>query len=169
LQSQAGDLRDLCRHPPHATIRHQAHRARSPRGVLIVGFRSAKRRPRIVFTSNHKAFAHEPLPSIPLESSVSPRLAFSAIAPMPANSADPAVKPLKALLVLGGCLPRITKPSRNCSPRELVRGRMWKLPLLTNPDTTNMHLNPVYEKPAWRRALTSSSRRMLVECERPYK
>src|SRR5262245_19714981 len=65
-----------------------------------------------------------------------------------AAAAEPAVKPLKALLVLGGCChdyeTQMDLLSQGISERAHV-----EVTITYDPDTTNAHLNPVYEKAGW--------------------
>jgi len=66
----------------------------------------------------------------------------------PAVAGGPAVKPLRALLVLGGC----------CHDYEAQKGILAKgiserahveVVIAYDPDTSTRHLNPVYENPEW--------------------
>lgn len=65
-----------------------------------------------------------------------------------ALAAEPAVKPLRALLVLGGCChdyqTQQTLLSQGISQRAHV-----EVIIAYDPDTTTRHLNPVYERPNW--------------------
>jgi type 1 glutamine amidotransferase len=65
-----------------------------------------------------------------------------------AAGAEPAVKPLKALLVLGGCChdykTQMDLLSQGISERAHVA-----VSIAYDPDTTTAHINPVYEKAGW--------------------
>jgi len=64
------------------------------------------------------------------------------------SAAEPVVKPLRALLVLGGCChdynTQQTLLSKGISERAHV-----EVVVAYDPDTTTRHLNPVYENPDW--------------------
>jgi len=59
-----------------------------------------------------------------------------------------AVKPLKALLVLGGCC-HDYKAQKDILAEGLAQRANVEVTIAYDPDTTTMHLNPVYEKPDW--------------------
>lgn len=66
----------------------------------------------------------------------------------PAVAAEPEVKPLKALLVLGGCC-HDYKEQQHLLVEGIGKRARVAVTVAYDPDTTNMHLNPVYEKPGW--------------------
>jgi len=61
---------------------------------------------------------------------------------------QPGVKPIKALLVLGGCC-HDYKEQQEILKKGLAERAHVEVSIAYDPDTTNMHLNPVYEKPDW--------------------
>jgi len=65
-----------------------------------------------------------------------------------AVGAEPAVKPLKALLVLGGCCHDYEKQKEILSTGLAARARV-EVTIAYDPDKTTGHLNPVYEKADW--------------------
>lgn len=69
----------------------------------------------------------------------------------PPNSAiadGPAVKPLKALLVIGGCCHDYDK-QKNILAQGISERAHVEVVIAYDPDTTTRHLNPIYEKPEW--------------------
>ena len=74
--------------------------------------------------------------------------AFACWTTLPAFAAEPEVKPLKALLVLGGCCHDYKEQQRILVEGIGKRARV-EVTVAYDPDTTNMHLNPLYEKPGW--------------------
>jgi type 1 glutamine amidotransferase len=58
------------------------------------------------------------------------------------------VKPVKALLVLGGCC-HDYKEQQEILKKGLAERAHVEVSIAYDPDTTNMHLNPVYEKSDW--------------------
>jgi type 1 glutamine amidotransferase len=74
---------------------------------------------------------------------------IAALAPAPpARAAEPAVKPLKALLVLGGCC-HDYKAQQEILSKGLAERARIEVTIAYDPDTTNAHLNPLYEKADW--------------------
>src|SRR3954471_5728326 len=65
-----------------------------------------------------------------------------------ASAQQPAVKPLKALLVLGGCC-HDYKEQQTILKKGIAERAAVEVTIAYDPDTTNMHLNPVYENPNW--------------------
>jgi type 1 glutamine amidotransferase len=65
-----------------------------------------------------------------------------------APAQETAVKPLKALLVLGGCCHDYKTQQELLSKGLSARARV-ELTIAYDPDTTNTHLNPVYERSDW--------------------
>jgi type 1 glutamine amidotransferase len=63
-------------------------------------------------------------------------------------AAEPAVKPIKALLVLGGCC-HDYKAQQEILSKGLAERAQLEVAIAYDPDTTTTHLNPVYEKPDW--------------------
>jgi type 1 glutamine amidotransferase len=61
---------------------------------------------------------------------------------------QPGVKPIKALLVLGGCC-HDYKEQQEILKKGIAERAHVEVSVAYDPDTTNMHLNPVYEKPDW--------------------
>src|SRR5437773_553599 len=61
---------------------------------------------------------------------------------------EPAVKPIKALLVLGGCC-HDYKAQQELLSKGLAERARVEVSIAYDPDTTNAHLNPVYEKSDW--------------------
>lgn len=66
----------------------------------------------------------------------------------PATAAEPKVEPLRALLVLGGCCHDYNK-QKDILAEGIARRAHVEVVAAYDPDTTNMHLNPVYAKPNW--------------------
>lgn len=65
-----------------------------------------------------------------------------------ALAADPAVKPLKALLVLGGCC-HDYKAQQEILSKGLAERARIEVTIAYDPNTTTTHLNPIYEKADW--------------------
>src|SRR2546429_2306493 len=65
-----------------------------------------------------------------------------------AAAEESAVKPLKALLVIGGCC-HDYKTQKDTLAQGLAERANVEVTIAYDPDTTTMHLNPVYEKPDW--------------------
>src|SRR5947209_4799467 len=69
-------------------------------------------------------------------------------APDTARAEEKEVKPIRALLVIGGCCHDYSKQkdllTKGVSARANVQ---WAIAY--DPDTTTRHLNPVYENPEW--------------------
>jgi hypothetical protein len=59
-----------------------------------------------------------------------------------------AVEPIKALLVLGGCC-HDYKVQQEILVKGIAERAAVEVSIAYDPDTTNMHLNPVYEKADW--------------------
>jgi len=78
-------------------------------------------------------------------------LAFAALAAMlgfgSASAAD-GVKPLKALLVIGGCCHDYAAQKEILAQGLAARAHV-EVTIAYDPDTTTKHLNPVYEKADW--------------------
>lgn len=72
---------------------------------------------------------------------------FAALLPG-AGAQDSASKPLKALLVIGGCC-HDYKTQKDTLAQGLAERAHVEVTIAYDPDTTNMHLNPLYEKPDW--------------------
>src|SRR4051812_46944181 len=68
-----------------------------------------------------------------------------------AHAADPPAKPLKALLVIGGCC-HDYKAQKDILAEGLAQRAHVEVTIAYDPDTTNMHLNPLYENPQWAKA-----------------
>lgn len=66
----------------------------------------------------------------------------------PALADEPAVAPLKALLVLGGCC-HDYKAQQEILAKGIAERAAVEVAIAYDPDTTTMHLNPVYEKADW--------------------
>jgi hypothetical protein len=75
-------------------------------------------------------------------------LALATSAPAPARSDDATVKPIKALLVLGGCC-HDYKSQQEILSKGLAQRARVEVSIAYDPDTTNAHLNPVYERSDW--------------------
>src|SRR6185436_18666376 len=58
------------------------------------------------------------------------------------------VKPLKALLVIGGCCHDYAAQKEILAKGLAARAHV-EVEIAYDPDRTTMHLNPVYEKPDW--------------------
>ena len=65
-----------------------------------------------------------------------------------AAAQEAAVKPLKALLVIGGCC-HDYKMQKELLAQGLAARAHVEVTVAYDPDTTTMHLNPVYENPQW--------------------
>ena len=63
------------------------------------------------------------------------------------NAADP-VKPIKALLVLGGCC-HDYKTQQDLLVKGIAERAHVEVAVAYDPDTTNAHLNPIYHNPDW--------------------
>jgi type 1 glutamine amidotransferase len=61
---------------------------------------------------------------------------------------ESAVKPIKALLVLGGCC-HDYKTQQDILSKGLAARARAEITIAYDPDTTNTHLNPVYERSDW--------------------
>ncbi len=61
---------------------------------------------------------------------------------------DTAIKPLKALLVLGGCC-HDYKTQQELLSKGLGERARVEVAIAYDPDTTNGHLNPIYERSDW--------------------
>ncbi len=70
------------------------------------------------------------------------------LAPRPVIAAEPAVKPLRALLVLGGCCHDYEK-QKDILARGIAERARVEVVIAYDPDTTTRHLNPVYKNPEW--------------------
>jgi type 1 glutamine amidotransferase len=70
------------------------------------------------------------------------------VAATPASAADPKVEPLRALLVLGGCCHDYAKQKDILAAGIQARAHV-EVAAAHDPDTTNMHLNPLYAKANW--------------------
>jgi len=68
--------------------------------------------------------------------------------PRPSAAQQTNAKPLKALLVLGGCCHDYKKQQEILQHGIAERANV-EITIAYDPDTTNLHLNPVYEKPDW--------------------
>ena len=66
----------------------------------------------------------------------------------PAVAGEPAVKPLRALLVVGGCC-HDYGAQKDILARGIAERAHVEVVIAYDPDTTTRHLNPVYEKPEW--------------------
>jgi type 1 glutamine amidotransferase len=67
----------------------------------------------------------------------------------PARAADdPAVKPLRALLVLGGCC-HDYEAQKDILKKGLSERARVEVVIAFDPDTTTKHLNPIYNNPNW--------------------
>jgi type 1 glutamine amidotransferase len=73
-------------------------------------------------------------------------LLAAALLSNPSPAADP--KPLKALLVLGGCC-HDYKTQQEILKKGLAERARIEVAIAYDPDTTNTHLNPVYNNPDW--------------------
>lgn len=65
-----------------------------------------------------------------------------------AEGQEAGVKPLKALLVIGGCC-HDYKTQKDLLALGISSRAHVEVVVAYDPDTTNAHLNPVYEKPDW--------------------
>ena len=74
-------------------------------------------------------------------------LAFSLLFAAKVSAADPPA-PIKALLVLGGCC-HDYKTQQETLANGLAERTHVKVTIAYDPDTTNGHLNPVYQSPDW--------------------
>src|ERR1700683_4873838 len=61
---------------------------------------------------------------------------------------EPAAKPLRALLVLGGCC-HAYKTQKHILVRGIAERARVEVTVAYDPDTTTRHLNPVYQNPDW--------------------
>lgn len=79
-------------------------------------------------------------------------LCCAAMIPVLAGSvgyaADPAVKPLKVLLVLGGCC-HDYDAQKDILKKGIMERAHVEITVAYDPDKTTKHLNPVYENPDW--------------------
>src|SRR5262245_50408107 len=75
-------------------------------------------------------------------------LAASLAPTTPMQADEPASKPIKALLVLGGCCHDYKTQQELLSKGIAERARV-EVAIAYDPDTTNGHLNPVYERSDW--------------------
>jgi type 1 glutamine amidotransferase len=66
----------------------------------------------------------------------------------PVSAAEPSVEPLRALLVLGGCCHDYNQQKELLSAGLAARAHV-EVVSAYDPDTTTMHLNPVYAKANW--------------------
>jgi type 1 glutamine amidotransferase len=66
----------------------------------------------------------------------------------PAVADGPAVKPLKALLVIGGCC-HTYETQKDILARGISERARVEVVIAYDSDTTTRHLNPIYEKPEW--------------------
>src|SRR6188768_1136226 len=64
------------------------------------------------------------------------------------RAAEPKVEPLRALLVLGGCCHDYAKQKDILAEGIAARAHVEVI-AAHDPDTTNMHLNPLYSKANW--------------------
>jgi type 1 glutamine amidotransferase len=74
-------------------------------------------------------------------------IAASSLSTSSVSAAEP-VKPLKALLVLGGCCHDYAAQSETLAKGLATRAHV-EVTVAYDPDRSNGHLNPVYEKPDW--------------------
>jgi type 1 glutamine amidotransferase len=84
--------------------------------------------------------------------------AFAAVGLVPGSGPDPAraeekkaadkVKPIRALLVIGGCCHDYGKQKEILTKGISARAEV-EFTVAYDPDTSTKHLNPVYEKPDW--------------------
>jgi type 1 glutamine amidotransferase len=70
------------------------------------------------------------------------------LAARPAIAAEPTVKPLRALLVLGGCCHDYPM-QKDILARGISERAHVEVVIAYDSDTTTRHLNPVYENPEW--------------------
>src|SRR5580704_5820939 len=61
---------------------------------------------------------------------------------------EPPVKPIRALLVIGGCC-HDYGAQKDILARGIAERAHVEVAIAYDPDTTTRHLNPVYEKPEW--------------------
>ena len=64
------------------------------------------------------------------------------------GATEPADKPIKALLVLGGCC-HDYKSQQQLLTQGISERAHVNLTVAYDPDTTNAHLNPLYHNPDW--------------------
>jgi type 1 glutamine amidotransferase len=64
------------------------------------------------------------------------------------KKAEEKVKPIRALLVIGGCCHDYAK-QKDILAKGLTNRTHVEVTVAYDPDTTTKHLNPVYEKPDW--------------------
>jgi type 1 glutamine amidotransferase len=69
-------------------------------------------------------------------------------AALPVRAAEPKVEPLKALLVLGGCCHDYAKQKDILAQGIAARAHV-EVVAAYDPDSTNMHLNPLYARSNW--------------------
>jgi type 1 glutamine amidotransferase len=74
--------------------------------------------------------------------------AWSGAAVRSALADQPTVKPLRALLVLGGCC-HDYKEQKDILARGIEERAHVEVVVAYDPDPTTRHLNPVYDKPDW--------------------
>lgn len=67
---------------------------------------------------------------------------------LPLQAAEPVVKPIRALLVLGGCCHDYATQQELLSKGIAERAHV-KVDISYDPDSTTMHLNPIYENANW--------------------
>jgi len=80
--------------------------------------------------------------------SLLPLLCLGLTSAVPAVADGPAVKPLKALLVIGGCC-HDYGTQKDILARGISERAHVEVVIAYDPDTTTQHLNPIYEKPEW--------------------
>jgi type 1 glutamine amidotransferase len=61
---------------------------------------------------------------------------------------EPPVKPIRALLVIGGCC-HDYKAQKDILARGIAERAHVEVEIAYDPDTTTHHLNPIYESPEW--------------------
>jgi type 1 glutamine amidotransferase len=66
----------------------------------------------------------------------------------PAMAAEAAVKPLRALLVIGGCCHHY-EAQKDILARGIAERAHVEVVIAYDPDTTTKHLNPIYESADW--------------------
>ena len=71
-----------------------------------------------------------------------------AVASAPVAAQTPQIKPLKALLVIGGCC-HDYKAQQEILAKGIAERARVEVEIAYDPDTTTRHLNPVYEKADW--------------------
>jgi type 1 glutamine amidotransferase len=75
-------------------------------------------------------------------------LGILTLAACPAVAAEPTVKPLRALLVLGGCCHDYPM-QKDILVRGISERAYVEVVIAYDADTTTRHLNPVYKNPEW--------------------